>query len=168
VAVSAYIERVLFHAGQLVGIRETAPNRGPEVDALHLYAGRDPAQCDSWCAQAVFWAFGHAAEDLHITCPCPKTSSVLGLWQRSPLSCRVADPQPGDVFLVDHGKGKGHAGIIVEVDPTDPKGQRLITREGNTNPAGSRNGDGYYQRTRQRGEINLGLLRFDAVERRVA
>lgn len=153
--VSQLATKALEIAAAEVGVRETSPNRGQRVDQYHLYSGRDPAQADSWCAQFVRWVYGHAAEALGVPCPVPKTSSVLGLWQRSPLSCRVLDPQPGDVFLIDHGKGKGHTGIVVAT-----AGATLATIEGNTSAGGSRNGDGVYQRTRDVEEITLGFLRF--------
>jgi hypothetical protein len=159
---SAFVDKVLDLAAAEVGVRETSANRGQRVDEYHRYAGRDPAQADSWCAQFVFWVFGHAAATVGGPCPVPKTSSVLGLWQRSPLSCRVGDPQPGDVFLIDHGQGKGHCGIVTGRGFGEGV---LTTVEGNTSIHGSRNGDGVYNRTRGIDEINLGFLRFAADEK---
>ena len=60
------------------------------------------------------------------------------------------------MFVIDHGHGLGHVGFVVELDPTD----MLVTCEGNTNPGGSREGDGVYRRTRRREEINRGYLRI--------
>lgn len=155
---SRFVEQLLFHAAALVGTHESSPNRGLMVDQIHRYAGRDPAQADSWCAQTMYWVFGHACADLGVSInPCPRTSSVMGLWQRSAQSSHMDEPAVGDVFCIDHGQGKGHCGLVVGV-PADS--DLIETIEGNTNPGGSRNGDGVYRRTRKLGEINLGYLRL--------
>ncbi len=51
--------------------------------------------------------------------------------------------RPGMVFTLDTGGGKGHAGIVEDVD-----GARgtLLTLEGNTNNGGSREGYGVFRR----------------------
>lgn len=152
---SAFIDKLLEMAAAEVGVRETSPNRGPRVDEYHRYAGRDPAQADSWCAQFVGFVAGHAAAAVGIQNPLPKSSSVMGLWQRSPQSSHEDEPHVGDVFCIDHGQGKGHCGIVVGL-PADV--DYIDTIEGNTNAGGSRNGDGVYRRTRKLGEINLGYL----------
>jgi hypothetical protein len=151
-----FVSKLLDIAACEVGVRETAPNRGQRVDEYHRYAGRDPAAADSWCAQFVGFCSGHAAEALDLPNPLPKASSVWGLWQRAPLSMRVADPRPGDVFLIDHGDGKGHCGIVTG----QAFGEGMLTTcEGNTSVTGSRNGDGVYNRTRGIAEITIGFLR---------
>lgn len=152
----AFVVKLLELAAAEIGVRETSPNRGQRVDEYHRYAGRDPAAADSWCAQFVGWCFGHAAEALGAHNPLPKSSSVWGLWQRSPVSWRVTDPQAGDVFLIDHGDGKGHCGIVTGRGFADGV---VTTVEGNSNADGSRNGDGVYSRSRGIGEITLGFLR---------
>lgn len=163
---TTFVAKVLEVAAAEVGVRETAPNRGPRVDSYHTYVGRDPAQGDSWCAQFCVFVFGHASAALGAVNPLPRSSSVLGLWQRSPQSSHADEPAIGDVFCIDHGQGKGHCGIVIGVPPDSDV---IETIEGNTNAGGSRNGDGVYQRTRKLGEINLGYLRLGIEsQRRVA
>jgi hypothetical protein len=152
---SEFTEKVLNIAAGEVGVRETKPNRGPRVDEYHAYAGRDPALADSWCCQFVGWCFGHAAEALGIEDPLFPSSSVFRMWNAN-ASSRVTDPLPGDVFLIDHGDGKGHCGIVTGIGFGEGV---LTTCEGNTNVNGSRNGDGVYNRTRGMAEITLGFLR---------
>jgi hypothetical protein len=66
------------------------------------------------------------------------------------------EPEPGDVFVIDHGHGLGHVGFVESFRPDG----LLVTVEGNTNPEGSREGDGVYRRTRRREEVNRGFLRL--------
>ena len=56
-------------------------------------------------------------------------------WNKIPASMKVKDPQPGDIFIMDFGAGKGHTGFVSAV-----KGNRIETVEGNSNDEGSREG----------------------------
>lgn len=83
----------------------------------------------SWCMAFVYWCFKEAGfTTAH------KSGGVLNVWNSRPNN-RVVTPKPGDVFIMDHGKGLGHTGIVVEVD-----GDKIHTIEGNTNDTGSREG----------------------------
>jgi peptidoglycan hydrolase-like protein with peptidoglycan-binding domain len=146
------------------GVRETAPNRGPEVDAYIERVGLDPTRALSWCAAFVYWSYDEAAAKLKIADPCFKTGGVLNHWAKCPPAARVyaqdafdnpALIRPGAIFIVDHGGGKGHTGIVTRV----ADGQ-IGTIEGNTNRAGSREGDGVYQKTRTIGSINVGFIDY--------
>jgi len=148
------------------GVREDPgrPNRGPQVDQYLARVGLDPAKGYAWCASFAYWCFDEAARQLGVANPCVKTGGVLDHWARSPLSARVAaqdafdDPRlirPGALFVVDHGAGKGHMGIVVQVLAGE-----IATIEGNTNRAGSREGDGVYQKTRTVSSINVGFLDY--------
>jgi hypothetical protein len=157
---SAFVDKILDLATAEVGVREVTPNRGPRVDEYHRYAGRDPDTADSWCAQFVGWVIGHAEDEIVDAGGAPQptlrfSSSVLRMWEKNPAH-RVTDPRPGDVFFIDHGKGKGHCGFVVGPGFGDGV---LLTIEGNTSVGGSRNGDGVYARSRGLAEINLGFLR---------
>lgn len=141
-----------------IGVRETTRNRGPEVDGFLLDVGLDPTKGSyAWCAAFVFACFKRAANDLGIPNPVPRTAGVLKLWDRAPRWYR-SKPAPGAVFVVDHGKGKGHTGFVEALSPL-----HLISVEGNTNTGGSREGDGVYRRTRRLNEIT-GYLDFSLTE----
>lgn len=70
-------------------------------------------------------------------------------------------PQPGDVVIWYNAKKtwQGHAAIVLAVLDND----KIITIEGNTNGAGSREGDGVFQKTRnikRNGDLKLkGFIR---------
>jgi hypothetical protein len=154
---SVATEALKVAAGQ-IGVRETSRNGGPEVDAYLSLVGLPPGF--AWCAAFVHWCFNVAAASLHVQNPCPRTAGALALWSKAPpvalRTAKLEDIHPGDVFVIDHGHGLGHVGFV-EADNGDGT---LTTVEGNTNPGGSREGDGVYRRTRRRAEINRGFLRF--------
>jgi surface antigen len=110
----------------------------------------------SWCMAFMYWCFYQAAKELGRTIPLVKTGGVLNAWQKAPASAKVTDPQPGDIFIQDHGHGLGHTGIVVKVN----KDGTIDTIEGNTNDTGSREGYEVCRRTRSRAKI-LGYLRFE-------
>jgi hypothetical protein len=148
------------------GVREDPgrPNRGPQVDQYLARVGVDPRSGSPWCAAFAYWCFDEAARHLGLANPCVKTAGVLDHWARSPHAARVPaeaafdDPRlirPGALFVIDHGSGRGHTGIVVKVLTGE-----IATIEGNTNQRGSREGDGVYQKTRTIGSINLGFLDY--------
>lgn len=157
----ALAEAALAVARGQVGVRETARNRGPEVDAYIRSVGLDPAKGEHpWCCAFVFWCYVEAAKGLGVPNPLPRTASVHRLWERSPLRCRTAAPIPGSIFVRDSGSGRGHVGFVVDAFP--PSG-RIVTVEGNTDGSGSREGDGVYLRSRWMRDVTMGYLDFGAL-----
>lgn len=140
--------KVVNVAQSQLGVSEQPPgsNRGPEVDQYLASVGI--AFAAAWCAAFVYWCHQQAS----IT-GVPKTGGVLDLWNKA-ASNRVTEPQPGDVFILDFGGGKGHTGIVESVD-----GDTLTTIEGNTNDDGSREGYEVARRTRSAAKVK-GFLRF--------
>ncbi len=153
--------------GQLqLRVRETpgTPNRGPQVDQYVRSVGLDPAGGYSWCQAFVYWCFAQAAASLNVANPCVRTAGVLDHWNRAPPLTRIDeqaafdDPRlvrPGAVFIIDHGGGKGHAGLVTQV-----VSGAVATVEGNTNQAGSREGDGVYTHTRSIASITKGFIDY--------
>lgn len=127
-------------------------NSGPMVDQYLSAVGLDPGY--AWCAAFVFWCHGQAANVASITNPVPRTAGVLDLWRRSTAN-RVKAPRPGDVFVMDYGRGKGHTGFVERV----LDGGVIETIEGNTNDEGSREGYEVARRKRPMTKV-LGYLRF--------
>ena len=141
-------KKVVEIAAAQVGVSEhpRGSNKGPEVDQYLRSVGINfPAP---WCAAFVVWC--HDKAGVTIT----RTGGVLDMWNRSPTN-RVSDPQPGDVIILDYGKGNGHTGIVESV-----AGGVVNTIEGNTNDEGSREGYEVARRTRKISSIR-GFLRFE-------
>ena len=134
-------------AGDEVGVREVGGrNRGPRVEEYQLENGGIIGE--SWCADFVCYVLrrSNGLQFRH-------SRRALGLWEQNP-GARRGEPRPGFVFVIDHGGGLGHCGFVTQVGGGD-----FDTIEGNTNEAGSREGDGVYRKTRRIAEC-LGFLDF--------
>lgn len=107
----------------------------------------------SWCMAYVCWCLDEAYKLNGLENPFVKSGGVLRFWQFN-KDYRVKDPEPGDIFIMDFGRGLGHTGIVLRVDPTF-----IYTIEGNTNDSGSREGIEVARRQRPRTKI-LGYIRL--------
>lgn len=146
-----------------IGIMENpiGSNRGPEVDEYLRSVNCPPG--NYWCAGFVYWCFDEAAEMLNLPNPLYRTAGCLSHWNNSrgkKISAKTAMQNPavvktGQIFIVDHGRGMGHTGIIERVD-----GGFIYTIEGNSNPQGSSNGIGVFQLARKINKINKGFIEY--------
>ena len=137
-----------------IGVREKPPNSGPAVEEYLRYVNLPKG--NPWCAAFVCWVYGKAgvantksgwSPDLF-----PRSKVI---WSRGVESrkwtvighAQTLDlrPQTSDIFgLYFPEKARiAHVGFIDQWD-----GTWLITVEGNTNEAGSREGDGVYRKKR--------------------
>lgn len=105
----------------------------------------------SWCMAFVYWCFEQNSNKDN---PLVKTGGVLHAWNTEEKIHRVVEPQAGDIFIMDFGKGLGHTGIVEKVDPTF-----IYTIEGNTNDTGSREGIMVCRKQRPKKSIK-GYLRY--------
>lgn len=155
---STLVLRVIETAEKYLGLHERGVNRGPEIDAWLRACGVSPG--NPWCMAFVQGVVAEAAQELGMPDPLkPDTAGVLDLWNRTPASRRVANTagQPGDIMIMDMGGGKGHTGIV-----TSYNNGSYFTIEGNTNTAGSREGDGVYRKPRKASSIK-GFVRYDGL-----
>ncbi len=153
---SPLLSKVLEVAASQIGVIEQPPfsNRGPEIDNYLRTVGLNPA-ADSypWCAAFVYWCFNTAAAQLGRSNPLYKTAGVLEHWRNAKGALllkddAVANPakiKPGFIFIIDHGGGNGHTGLVESVN-----GGFITTIEGNTNNDGSRNGYGVLRLTNRK------------------
>jgi len=164
--VSDFTDRLMFEARKMLGVREEGgANRGTMIDIWNREAGAPVGS--PWCASFVHAMHKAASDYLGIFNPCPRTASTHALWTMADPASKSSLPAPGDVFVVDHGldaEGNriGHCGIVIAVTPD---GQTIVSIEGNTNAAGSREGDSVAQHTwrprdGKRGTL-LGYIAFD-------
>jgi hypothetical protein len=117
----------------------------------------------------VYWCFDEAARALRRANPLVKTAGCLDYWHRAPeqgakrilAAPAVEDPdmvKPGMIFIMDHGGGLGHTGLVEKV-----AGGLLTTIEGNTGASRTREGGGVYRLTRKIAEINTGFIDYAGV-----
>ncbi|WP_374165246.1 CHAP domain-containing protein [Arcticibacter sp. MXS-1] len=144
-----------------VGVREeTGRNDGSRVEEYLRYVGLKKGQ--PWCASFVCWALGKAGIDNPRSGYCPR---LFGrdkvVWERrrgvGELNLASYDGGPvvgkteagsddsAMVFGLYYAE-KGRISHVGFVDACD--GKYIITVEGNTNEAGSREGDGVYCKRR--------------------
>lgn len=160
---------VLKIAGQQadMGVREKPrnSNKGPEVSEYLVRAGVWPGL--AWCVAYVYWCFDEAAKQLGRPNPMVRTAGVLNHWTRcvaekgakriskSEATANPALVLPGMVFVMDHGGGLGHSGLVERVE-----GGLIHTLEGNTDASKTREGGGVYRLTRKIIDINKGFVDY--------
>jgi len=149
-------EAVAQAAESKIGVRESGgPNKGASLAPFFAADWYDPngaAPGDdgyAWCAAFVCWCVQVAVAGRSITFERPRTPSAWGMeawslaqdnstWTLKPAG---RDIQRGDIVVFNFS----HVGIAV--GPVDSNGF-VPTVEGNTNAAGSREGDGVYRKLR--------------------
>jgi hypothetical protein len=146
------IEVVLRFAKSQLYVREIGPNAGQAVEEYQRFCGAQKG--DPWCACGVSWC-GKCA--LLNDWPLAVTASCQALYVDAKAKGLVRDaPKRGDIFLLWHPDlGRyAHTGFVNEVS-----GLNFTTREGNTNPAGGRDGYGWFERKRVAG-ANYRFIRW--------
>jgi hypothetical protein len=110
----------------------------------------------SWCMAFVYWCVETSGARVQmpgaagLRNPLVKTGGVLRQWneiekQFGQPKCKFSTPQPGDIFIMDFGKGLGHTGFVERVE-----GDIIHTIEGNaTTVSGSREGIEVCRKTRK-------------------
>ncbi len=128
-------KRLIAIATSQVGLGEVgANNYGPVVKKYLAQVGLKEGA--PWCAAFVSWVFAQVGYDE------PRTAWSPSLF---PRSRRVSLPEPADVIGIYYASYKriAHCGIL-----ESKKDTWLITIEGNTSVAGSRDGDGVQRKRR--------------------
>jgi len=148
---TALAAKVLEVAAREIGVREVGRNRGERVETYLACVGLEPG--NPWCAAFVSWVYLMASRELALPCPLHITGGALKLLRFADPSERSEEPDVGAIFVIDHGGGLGHVGIVEQVER-----DHLVTIEGNSDGGGSREGDGVYRRVRRRVDINRGYI----------
>lgn len=131
------VEGALALAASYVGVKETARNSGPEIDLFLAAVGLRPGY--AWCAAFVHFCFMRASASLGLVNPCPRSARALGIWALADGPCKSQDAHRGSLFVLDTGEpgGDGHIGFVETAHPNGT----IDSIEGNTNEAGSREGN---------------------------
>ncbi len=167
-AADSYMARVvaIALAEAEKGVREVPANsnRGPRVEQYQSRAHSRPGL--AWCCSFVYWCMDEGAKAVGRDNPMICTAGCLDHWNRAGAAgvrrirkaSALQDPallSPGMIFIMDHGGGLGHTGIVASIS-----GGYLATVEGNTDASRTREGGGVYRLTRKIGEINLGYIDY--------
>lgn len=136
-----------------LGVEEVGGNnRGPDVEVFLSSVGLPPGQ--PWCAAFVFWCFKQAASRLGRVSPCPKTGAGMRLWHLADSVCRLQGPARGRVYVLSHGGGLSHVGIVEAVNEDGT----VVEVSGNTNKEGSREGNCVWRHTGDPAKVHGGTL----------
>jgi hypothetical protein len=165
---SPLLGRVVEVARSQIGQTEIPPgsNGGGMVTEYLRSVGLGEGH--AWCAAFLYWCF-REVEGRETRCI--RTAGVLDHWARAGRAGirRIGYDQarenpalvkPGLIFIMDTGPagGAGHTGIVERVE-----GGTLITIEGNTNAAGSREGTAVLRKSTRRvsrDSINKGFIDY--------
>jgi hypothetical protein len=134
-----------------IGQRESGNNGGAAVRKYQGATWYAPGEW-AWCAAFVCWCFQKAQEDSPIAMERPTTPGAWAFekWARK-AGAELIKPasetevRRGDIVIYTFS----HIGIAV----ADESDGRVDTVEGNTNKAGSREGDGVYKKSRKKSQI---------------
>lgn len=137
------------YCADVVRVRETGQNRGVWVQKFLAAVGLGPGY--AYCASFVFWCLKTAGYKGDL----PKLPAAVRNWAAwAQKTGRIVDkPERGDLFYWLNEDGTGHIGFVVK-----NRGMMVDTLEGNTNEAGSREGDGVYRKSR--GTAKLRFIRL--------
>lgn len=127
-----------------VGIREkTGNNDGVKVEIYLRYCSL--AKGNPWCASFVCWTYGQSGVKNPKSGYCPDLFASKYIIYKRGTAIHKEPPQHGDVWgLYFPEKGRvAHVGFV-----DDWQDKYVVTVEGNTNEAGSREGDGVYRKRR--------------------
>jgi hypothetical protein len=133
-----------------IGVREKPSNSGPQVEKYLKYV--DLPKGNPWCAAFVCWVLGEAGLENPRSGWSPALFGVRHViwdWKQRTRNkeprTKSQEPGLGDVFGI-YFPEKGRIAHVGFVDHWD--GTWMISVEGNTNMAGSREGDGVYRKMR--------------------
>lgn len=111
-------QAVAIARGELGVVEVGGNNHGPRVEEYQRYVGLHPG--DAWCAAFVYWVFEQASRKLGLVNPVPRVGAALRVWRLAEPYCRDSNPSVGAVYVLDHGDGLGHVGIVTALDDVTP------------------------------------------------
>jgi hypothetical protein len=160
-ASDAFLRELILIAEGEVGTMEVplGSNRGPKIKQYLNSVGLNEG--NPWCASFIYYCAQKAASKLGNPNPVYKTGGCLSHWNNTTgIKVKAKDAQDnvslvkvGSIFIMDHGGGKGHTGII-----TSREGGFINTIEGNSNDNGSREGLGVFTLQRKITNISKGFI----------
>ena len=160
---SSLLFGVINIAREQLGIMEVPPgsNRGPTVSAYLRSVGLPPS--NPWCAAFVYWCFEQSSVSQNRVNPLEKTGSCLYHWKKTRGLQILTDTamrktsliEPGLIFILDRGHGKGHTGIV-----TGYRNGYITTIEGNANALLPGEETGVVSLVRKLESINVGFIKY--------
>jgi hypothetical protein len=165
--------RIVQIAESQVGVREVGHNSGTQVEMYQRAAG-GLASGEPWCVAFCYWVADQLCKELQIANPLFKTEHAQTLFNSTLPKYKSVVPDftmgRGFIFIMKHvNSNSGHAGFCKNANTP-----LFETIEGNTNEAGSAEGDGVYCKRLPingrkdiyvRGFIDLPQMIFDEINK---
>jgi hypothetical protein len=143
-------QEVINQAKKWIGHKETAPNDSTQIREWLKRCGINKPV--PWCSAFAWSMVDDASSRVLVANPVTPYAGGRNLLSKAKeLGFWTNEPVPGAVFGIGHPNGKSHVGIVVSVGAFS-----VVTIEGNTNEAGSREGNCVRQRSREIADIDLG------------
>jgi hypothetical protein len=108
-------------------------NSGPIVSGYLRYVNQPDG--NAWCAAFVSFCVNQGAFGLGVHPEFKKSAGAMRLLELNP-DLKIDQPEANCIFVIDHGKGKGHTGFVRFLNEDGS----FMTIEGNSNDDGSREG----------------------------
>ncbi len=134
---------VAERAARDIGVKEKGQNRGKRIEQYQAAVGIKPGQ--PYCIAAICCWIKEAAKEMGVTYQnllSPSAMRFLEYARKQGYQIYPFDIQPEDlpcIGIIDHGKGAGHAFLIVGMDEDSGA---LDTIDANSNAMGVRDGQG--------------------------
>ena len=148
-------DKALKIAHSQIGKQELPKGSNAGIDVEKYLKSVGLGKGYSWCMAFVYWCYLEASIQTAAKNTLKKTGGVLAQWNTIDSKYKKQEPQVGDVFIMDFGKGLGHTGFVTKILPN----KKVETIEGNTNDDGSREGYKVCLRTRNLSTIK-GFIRI--------
>lgn len=148
---AAMLEAFIAIARGEVGVREHGGNnRGKRVQEYQDAASYLPGTGWAWCAAFVGWCFDRLAERFKLPFATPEGAGAFwyedwALQQGMKVFKKNAKVKRGDLIIYAFS----HIGIAT----SDESDDAFMCVEGNTNDAGSREGDGVFEKRRGKSQV---------------
>lgn len=132
----AIIEKALSQ----VGVKEVGFNSGAQIQEYQKVIGT--AESEAWCMSFAQWCTKQVCTEFGIANVLHPSEHCLTVFNNTPEKYISKEPKIGSLFIhKTYGKESGHCGWVKETSTT----AKFSTIEGNTNAAGSSEGDGVYE-----------------------
>lgn len=163
--------RLIAEATKYVGVREVGgPNKGPDVEMFQRYTD-GKAVGESWCMAFMRYVVGQVCSHYGIQNVLYPSELCQSVYNKAPRLYKLSSPVPGAVFIHQSRTSawRGHTGLCTGTSTAGV----FPSIEGNTNGAGSSDGDGVYKKYRftkgnafskMRGFIDVPSMIQDAIE----
>ncbi len=151
-----FVRELTEHYASYAGLRENTKNRSELIDKMNKWIG--VPEGSPYCLTALLYGLHQVAQKHKLRVNLPRTAGTQLFAAQTSSLYKHQQPREGDFAIYTSllNFTRGHAGFVKSTGPDSAHNYEF-----NTNIAGSRDGDGFYEKTRPfKGEGNLKLLTF--------